>query len=266
MKTTAYRNESEGWILTVTLVILVVAGVIAAGPTLCLAPILVLIMIGVAYGMNRSAHMDLMRRAKPVTPQTSPPLYALVHECQAKLQPGTVDVFVVPSNQLNAYTFGFSEPRVVVLYSALLQVMDEDELKFILGHEMGHVALGHTWLNTLLGGMAGVPVGLGAAVIITFAFRWWNRECEFSSDRAGLLACGEPRKAITAMVKLVAREADTPQEIAQVLRALDRQDDSLTSVLAQSMSTHPMLIQRINAIQKYSQSAEYSRLLQQMSR
>jgi len=32
-----------------------------------------------------------------------------------------------------AYTFGLSTPKVVVLYSALFDVMDADELKFIVG-------------------------------------------------------------------------------------------------------------------------------------
>lgn len=266
MKTTAYRRDDESWILTTTLVVLAAAGLIAAGPTLCIAPVLILIMIGMAYFMNQSAHASLLRSAKQVTPQTSPPLYALVKDCQDRLDPGALNVFVVPSRQLNAYTFGFSQPRAVVLYSSLLQVMDEDELKFIIGHEMGHVALGHTWWNTLLGGMAGVPVGMGAAVLLSFAFRWWNRACEYSSDRAGLLACGNPAKAITALVKLVAREADTPQEVAMVLQALDRQDDSLGNVLAETLATHPMLIKRINAIKEYSRSAEFGNLLQQVRR
>lgn len=263
MKITSYRRDDEGWILIGTLLVLGAAGLLAAGSTLCIAPILVLIMIGIAYGMNRSAHRDLVRRAQAVTPQTSLQLYALVRECQNRLNPGAVDVFVVPSRQMNAYTFGVSQPRAIVLYSSLLQVMDADELKFIIGHEMGHVALGHTWWNTMLGGMAGVPVGLGTAVVITFAFRWWNRACEYSSDRAGLLACSNPAKAITAMIKLVAPEADTPQEIALVMQALDRQDDSLVNVLAGTLATHPMLISRINAIKEYSQSQEYHTLLQQ---
>jgi len=42
--------------------------------------------------------------------------------------------------------------------------------------------------------MAGVPVGMGAAVLLSFAFRWWNRACEYSSDRAGLLAMRQPEQ------------------------------------------------------------------------
>jgi len=85
MKTTAYRRDDEIWILTTTLVVLAAAGLITAGPTLCIAPVLILIMIGMAYAMNQSAHASLLRSAKQVTPQTNPPLYALVKDCQDRL-------------------------------------------------------------------------------------------------------------------------------------------------------------------------------------
>ena len=82
--------------------------------------------------------------------------------------------------------------------------MDKDELQFIIGHELGHVDLGHTWLNTLVGGMAGIPSTYGAAAILELAFRWWNCACEYSADRAGVLACSNPNKAISALIKLEA--------------------------------------------------------------
>ena len=39
--------------------------------------------------------------------------------------------------------------KAIVLYSSLFKIMDQDEIQFILGHEMGHVKLGHTWLRIL---------------------------------------------------------------------------------------------------------------------
>ena len=82
--------------------------------------------------------------------------------------------------------------------------MDADELRFIIGHEMGHVALGHTWLNSLVGGMAGIPSSSTSSAILTLAFLSWNRTCELSADRAGLLACGSLDKAVSSLIKLVA--------------------------------------------------------------
>jgi Zn-dependent protease with chaperone function len=91
---------------------------------------------------------------------------------------------------------------------------------------MGHVALGHTWLNTILGGMAGIPTSFGAAVLLYTAFRWWNRMCEYSADRAGLLACGDLHVAVSALVKLVKPEIRDQRDFERALALVDAEDDS----------------------------------------
>jgi Zn-dependent protease with chaperone function len=148
-----------------------------------------------------------------------------------------------------------------VLYAPLVQIMDADEIAFIIGHEMGHVRLGHTWLNTLLGGMAGIPSPFGAALILVVAFRGWNRACEFSADRAGLLACGRFDKAVSALVKLVAGpQAVNPAVYRQAVEQIEAEDDTALGYLSEAFSTHPMLVRRIQELRQYAQTAEYQRL------
>jgi Zn-dependent protease with chaperone function len=148
-----------------------------------------------------------------------------------------------------------------VLYSALFQVMDADEILFILGHELGHVALGHTWLNSLVGGMAGIPASFSVAVILNAAFLWWNRACEYSADRAGLLACGKPEKAISALVKLGAGSLGRGRyNLEEVYRRLDAEDDQLSGGLNEILATHPLLIHRIQELRKFVASDPYRRL------
>ena len=158
---------------------------------------------------------------------------------------------------MNAYTFGLSNPKALVIYTPMISVMSPAELKFVIGHEMGHVALGHTWLNTVVGGMAGIPAPFGAAVILYAAFRWWNRMCEFSADRAGLLACGDLNLAVTALVKLAAPNIRNQQEFERALAVLDAQDDQMRNRLMEVFRSHPMLIRRIEKLQEYSRTEEY---------
>jgi Zn-dependent protease with chaperone function len=138
--------------------------------------------------------------------------------------------------------------------------MDADEMRFIIGHELGHVTLGHTWLNTLVGGMAGLPTSFGGAVLLTLALRSWNRSCEFSADRAGLLACGSLGKATSALIKLVSA-GSTPQELERALRAVEAEDDSPLNVLAQTLSTHPMIVRRIEQLRQFAASPEYQKMV-----
>ncbi len=263
--TTAYRYTNERLILALTLLLVFFVIALTATATICLSFVFVVAMVAISYARNRSHHQALMERAGQVTPQDTPVLAALAAESIARLQTGPVHVFVAPHNTLNAYTFGLSSPKVVVLQSPLLQVMDADELRFILGHELGHVRLGHTVLNSLMGGMAGIPSPFMASAILTMAFLWWNRACEYSADRAGLLACGKPRKAITALVKLAAgKDARTRAGLERTLQRIEAEDDHALSGLGEALTTHPMMVRRIEQLRRYAGSNEYQRLQARM--
>ncbi|MFZ3079700.1 MAG: M48 family metallopeptidase [Bellilinea sp.] len=262
MRLEILRDPSEQPILVATLLVILAVFLLAAAPTLCLLPLGVILLVIVAFQMNQAHHRAIIQNALRVSSQTAPELAQLAAECGKTLNSGPFELYVLRARQMNAYTFGFSNPRVVVLYSPLLQVMDARELRFIIGHELGHVVLNHTWLTTLLGGIAGVPPSLGAAVIFTFAFRWWSRACEYSSDRAGLVACGSLEKATSALVKLAAGELDSPAEIERALRLLDTEDDSPVSALGESLATHPLIINRIEKLRKFAASKEYRELME----
>ena len=255
-----YRYDNEGVVLALTLLLVVAVIVLTSTVTFCLSGVFVIGMFVLSALMIRSHHQSLMQHAYAINPIQTPELAEVVEECARKLQPGPVDVFLAKEKQLNAYTFGVGDPKVLVLFTPLLKVMSAGELKFIIGHEMGHVALGHTWLNTIVGGLAGIPAPFGAAVILYGAFRWWNRMCEFSSDRAGLLACGDLHLAILALVKLVAPEIRNQVDFDRALALIDSEDDSTSNRLAEAFQSHPMLIRRINKLREYARTAEYHRL------
>lgn len=266
MRTTAYRYPNEQAILAFTLFLVAAVIALTATATVCTSLIFIILFVVMSYNFSASNHQALIRSAQRVTPQTMPRLDPLIRQGVDRLQPGLVEVFIAPSKALNAYTFGLSSPKVVVLYSSLFQVMDGDELLFIFGHELGHVALGHTWLNSLAGGMAGIPSSWGASLLLTGAFLWWNRTCEFSADRAGLLACGRLDKAVTALIKLAVPEASSRHDLEEAYRQLDAQDDSVWGNLSEALGTHPMLIKRIQALRQYAGSSQYQRLQAQVSR
>lgn len=261
---TNYRYPGEQAILAITFIVIIAVLALTAVPTLCLAPLVAVVFVAITYQSSKAQHQELMRVGTPISPATSPRLAALVETCLRRLKPGAVQLFVLPSKQLNAYTFGLSQPNVVVLYSPMLEVMDPTELQFVIGHELGHVALGHSWLNTLMGGLAGVPVTFAGAIILTLAFRWWNRACEFSADRAGLLACGNLNKAISALAQLGVGDINTQAELQRALALLEREDDSFSNVLGEALSSHPMLVKRIKELQRYAATAEYQRLQSQL--
>jgi Zn-dependent protease with chaperone function len=257
--TDSYRYPYEHLVLFVTFVLVLIVIAVTSAATVCGSALFVLIMLVSSYFASTSKHNQLISQAHHVTPAFSPDLNDIVADCIARLRPGPVQAFVVPARVLNAYTFGLSNPKVVVLYSGLIQVMEANEIKFIVGHEIGHVRLGHTWLNSLVGGMAGIPSPFGAAVILRLTLLFWNRMCEYSADRAGLLACGDVDKAISALVKIETGGRYTAADHGRTLQPLNTQD-AFVEEFGDLFSTHPGISRRVDALRKYAASSEYQTL------
>jgi Zn-dependent protease with chaperone function len=102
-----------------------------------------------------------------------------------------------------------------VLTSGLLNLYAgrPEELRFVVGHELGHDLCGHLELGTRAFGvlaavraidLAAVPDRLQGALPTLGLGRvyTWCRESEVSADRAGLLCCGGPKAAYQAVMRL----------------------------------------------------------------
>ncbi len=258
----SYRYPGEQIVLGGTLLLVVLVIAVTAAATVFGSVLFVGLMVALAYASTRSHHEDLMAKARPVNAERTPELWKVVQAGAARLGPGPIKVYVVPSNVLNAYTFGLESPKVVVLHSALLQVMDAEEVAFVVCHELGHVSLGHTWLNSLVGGMAGIPGPAAAFAILRLAFLSWNRACEHSADRAGLLATANPEKAISALVKLATGgRAQSPADLQRALQQVEARDAEPLSQFGEALATHPLMAKRIAELRRYAASNEYKRLV-----
>jgi Zn-dependent protease with chaperone function len=106
--------------------------------------------------------------------------------------------------------------------------------------------------------MAGIPSSIGAAAIMELAFRWWNRACEYSADRAGVLASGKPGKAISAMVKLEAGpDARTQAGMQAAIQHLEAENNDILHNLEELLASHPMIAKRIDQIRIFTNTQEY---------
>jgi Zn-dependent protease with chaperone function len=77
----------------------------------------------------------------------------------------------VDTRALNAYVKGFMGTKRIVLYDTLLAKLDEKEVLAVLGHEMGHYALGHITRSILLSALA----VLLSLFLVDRAGRWLTR-------------------------------------------------------------------------------------------
>src|SRR5690606_8726923 len=97
----------------------------------------------------------------------------------------------------------------VVLNSAMVKRLDDEELLCVLGHEMGHAMSGHAVYNSVLftlmqlaGVGTRIPLGSIAIVGLVQALKEWSRKSELSCDRAGLLVVQDIDVATRVQLKL----------------------------------------------------------------
>lgn len=148
-----------------------------------------------------------------VGPEQFPTLYQIHREACETLAVPEPELYVQYSPVVNASTSGLSRTYVVV-HSALLDACTNDEIRFVLGHELGHVKSGHVKylmlaqtlmpLITQLGGMipGGQKVVELASMALVSGLYEWLRQAEFTCDRAGLLACQDTHAALSAVMKM----------------------------------------------------------------
>ncbi|QIG45457.1 M48 family metallopeptidase [Nocardioides anomalus] len=184
------------------------------------------------------------------------------------------EVYVVNDPHTNAMTIGMDRP-VIVLNSALFDLLDEEEMRFVIAHELGHAESGHAvyrtlllWLMGLTGVWSAVPGGaLGLRVLIAALYEW-SRKAELSADRAGLLATQDPSVAFRVHMKLASgsgdlSELDQTSFFAQGQEYLETTDlrDSVLKILLNERASHPYAVVRAAELRRWVDSGEYTAIL-----
>lgn len=195
-----YRYPTEHWLLAATLFVIILA--LFTSAVLSLYGLVSFLIVGTIIHLFiiRANIANFKRSSVQVTASQFPEIHAVVEECKRYIDiPPSTTVFVSYSPFMNAFAMGIGRPYTIVLFSALVESMDRDELKYIIAHEMGHIHFKHTIWLTLIGQLGTQTYGLPIfRFFFQFCFLFWSRAAEMSADRAGLVANGRLDKAISA--------------------------------------------------------------------
>lgn len=165
-----------------------------------------------------------------------PKIYKAYEKAQENLPKINIRLLIEENPTLNAYTFGIREPYPVILHSALIEKMSPKELQAIIGHEMGHIILNHTYLNGI--------VSASKNIIGRLLFLKWSRSAEYSCDAMAWIATGKSVKTVaSALIRLSADEVGDI-DIESFLDSRSRIPDIVTA-LAGFFSTHPSIYKRL---------------------
>jgi Zn-dependent protease with chaperone function len=187
--------------------------------------------------------------------------------------PARPELYVVQHPVPNSQTLGMDEPFVLVT-TALLDLLDDEELRFILGHELGHAHSGHAVYQTMLqhlvrlsANLGWLPVGFWGLRALIAALREWARKAELSGDRAGLLVGQDPDAALRVHMKTAGgarlSEMDSEAFLAQAAEydATGDLRDGVLKLLNLEGQTHPFAVLRAAELRRWAESEEYARAL-----
>lgn len=218
--------------------------------------------------------------AVKVTPQQCPDLHAKLQVACSTLGVDVPELFVQQNPVANAFTGGVERP-VIVLYSQLIERLNDEEVLAVVAHEVGHIHAEHVLYLTaarLIEFLAKTailasPLTMIVKELLTLSMRAallaWARRAELSCDRAALIVTQDADVIGRTMMKLAggtfASKVDYDLFLAQARdfqknydeKALDRfWADVITSGLS-----HPFPVWRVSEILKWVESGQYKELM-----
>ena len=193
------------------------------------------------------------------------------------------EVAIFPSRSSNAFATGWNKNNALVAVSeGLLHRLQQDEIRAVLGHEIGHVANGDMVTLSLIQGILNTFVIFFARVIgylvDTFIFRsnnngggigffmvtivmqillgilasavvmWFSRKREFKADEAGARLAG--KQPMIGALNRLRMEAEEPQDLPNTLTAFGIRTGIPSNLTQRLFSSHPPLEERIKALQE----------------
>lgn len=216
-------------------------------------------------------HGTLLGTSVRVTERQFPRIRKIAATCERILGLPPVNIFIgqpPPDGPLvTAFTYGTEESCCIFLTAMLVDSMTESELRFVIGHEMGHIKSHHVLYLTIANSIAH---GLKAfarwgELLATIARQFilpWQRKAEVTGDRAGLICCQSLGTAIRTVVKI---SLGTRSLFAELdLEEYLRQGQTLREKYSwsEAQSGHPYIVNRVQLLSEFYHSVEFARVLQ----
>lgn len=226
------------------------------------------------FGLERSYKQQLLGNGIQLGPNQLPRVYTSFNSCLDTLDlPQAYDLYLLQTPQVNAMAFGAERP-VVIVNSALMTMFEEDELKSVLAHEIGHIHSEHVLyrtvlillLNLSLSSLPLPPLGNLPIQAIILVLLEWSRASELTCDRAAALVVRDPRVHCRTLMKLAGGNVEGLNVDAFIQQAnryetWDDYADRGLRFFGELNTTHPYAVRRVSELTRWIQSGEYDRII-----
>jgi Zn-dependent protease with chaperone function len=204
-----------------------------------------------------------------------PQLNALYTEVLETLDwPERPELFVSQTPVVNAMAVGFERPFIVI-NSSMLEILDREQRRVILAHELGHVMSGHNTYRTiaillLTVGLSNLPTLVGATLLpFHLAILDWYRKSEFSADRAALLGAQDQRTTLGVFLQLAGgvRDDDDVTDLDEFLAQAAEYEtkgsawDTFLKLLNTAFRDHPFATVRAAELKRWIDAGAYDAIM-----
>lgn len=212
-----------------------------------------------------------------ITKLSCPELYTLLEDVAKTLDLDYMPkVYTEWSYLINAFTTGYRDNTMIALNTGVIDLMSEEEVRFVVGHEMGHIKSGHVLYQQMLWYLSDIiehiPIADLANMPFKLALLYWSRMAEFTADRAGLLACQDIDAALSAITKMAGVpqkyfEKTDKQVLLQQAKAFENENQDFWNTTIQEIAilddSHPWLVLRASELVKWYESGMYKQIINQ---
>ncbi len=271
------NNFKTAMLLAALFGLIVWAGSFWGAPGMIIAGVIALAMNFSAWFFSDKLAIAAMR-AQPVDDRSAPELVALVRELSERANLPMPRVYICPQQAPNAFATGRNPKNAAVAFTeGALQLLDRDELRGVIAHELAHIRNRDTLISTIAATVAGlfsmlaqfafffgmgggrgggnplVLIGVvllgavGAAIIKAMI----SRSREFVADADGARIAGSPHGLISALQKLESSAKRVPmQNPNPAMNNLFIVEPFVGKTLTNLFASHPPTGRRIEALRR----------------
>src|SRR5215203_5903778 len=228
----------------------------------------------IEYGYERALRQVFLGGSVKLGSDQLPEVWAAHRAALARLDIKEVpELYLTQFPVTNAAAIG-SERPMVVINSRTVEVLDEQELRTVLGHEAGHILSDHVLYRTALmillsvSGLGRMPFFAGLPLLaVKLALLEWFRAAELSADRAATLVNRDPLVTCRTLMVLAGGVTSRKLDLDTFIRQAGEYEewssawDKLNRMRSELQLAHSYPVRRVKEVTAWVQSGEYDRIV-----
>jgi Zn-dependent protease with chaperone function len=228
----------------------------------------------IEYGYERALRQELLAASVRLGPDQLADVYTSHRAALARLDlDEDHDLYLTQFPITNAAAIGSGKPMVLV-NSRTVELLDDMELRTVLGHEAGHILSDHVLYQTALiillniSGIGRMPLMMGLPLIaVRMALLEWFRAAELSCDRAATLVNRDPLVTCRTLMVMAGGAASRRLNLDAFIRQAGEYRDAewgfdrIARLRLELAPSHPIPVKRVHEVMDWVRSGEYDRIV-----